>query len=393
MFFMRFDMQTLFQNVRLIGADEPAETGWLLVQGHRIQGIGTGEPTFPELPGGLEVIDCTGLTLLPGFIDLHTHGALGFDFVFAREHEIQEISRFYAAHGVTSFLATTYAADQDEITPALARIGACVGTEPGARILGVHLEGPWLNPRNAGAQALDRIRTASRTEALPYLDTGLVKLVTLAPEIPENQWLIAECVTRRITVAAGHSSATYEEALLALGSGVNQVTHCFNAMRPLHHREPGLVGAALSQPNYKCELIADNIHVHPAVMKLMLRDKSPEGIILVTDSIAAAGMPDGVYSLEGQPVTCRDGSARLADGTLAGSVLTMDIATANFIQATEEPLEVLWPCTSRNAARAIHLDQCKGSLAPGMDADIVLLDSNLQVKLTMVEGKIVFDDR
>jgi N-acetylglucosamine-6-phosphate deacetylase len=390
---MENEKEILFRGARLIGAPEKIESGWLRVRGQHIHSMGAGElPSFKDF-ASIEIIDCDGQIVMPGFIDLHTHGALGSDFVFGNPDEIKAISHFYATHGVTSFLATTYAASQAELLAAIAAISNCMGREPGARILGIHLEGPWLNPTHSGAQAVDRIRVATPTETLPYLDSGLVRLVTLAPEIPENQWLITECVSRQITVSAGHSNATFENVFQAVGLGVTQVTHCFNGMRSLHHREPGLVGAALSLPDLSCELIADNIHVHPAVMKILLQSKTASGITLVTDSISATGMPDGIFELEGQPVYCRDGAARLADGTLAGSVLTMDQALRNFVQATGGTLDILWPSVNHNAARAIHLDHRKGLLTSGMDADLVILDSNLQVKLTMIEGKIVFNDR
>ncbi|MDO9120260.1 MAG: amidohydrolase family protein, partial [Anaerolineaceae bacterium] len=167
----------------------------------------------------------------------------------------------------------------------------------------------------------------------------------------------------------------------------------FNAMGSLHHREPGVVGAALSLPELNCELIADNIHVHPAVMDILDKAKTPRGVILITDSISAAGMPDGIYSLEGQPVILADGAARLADGTLAGSTLTMDAALRNFAIATHLPLEEIWMCSSLNAAQAIHLEERKGRIAPNYDADLVLLDSNLHVQLTVIEGQVCFDAR
>ena len=390
---MEENQKTLFTHARVMNPTEPIEDGWLLVAGGKIVSLGSGNPPESVQVQSANRIDCKENTLLPGFIDLHTHGALGADFVFGSAEEINEICRHYAAHGVTGFLASTYAATAGEISSALRTIAACMGNEAGARILGVHLEGPWLNPERCGAQDKNKIRTAEPEEALPYLDSGLIRLVSLAPEIPQNQWLISACRDRGITVSAGHTNATFAEMQKAVELGVTQATHCFNAMSPLHHREPGAVGAALSLPEITCELIADNIHVHPAVMALLVNAKTPRGVVLITDSISAAGMPDGIYTLEGQQVICKEGTAKLADGTLAGSTLTMDAALRNLVQATGRPLEEIWCCSSLNAARSIHLEQRKGKICEGYDADLVLLDSNLHVKLTMIGGKVVFVDR
>lgn len=331
--------------------------------------------------------------MLPGFIDLHTHGALGSDFMVGGLEEINHISSFYAAHGVSSFLTTTYAASPEETSNAITTIKNVMGQEPGARILGIHLEGPWLNPIMAGAQSKSAIRTATQEEVFPYLDSGLIRLVTIAPEIQENQWFIKVCRERGIIVSAGHTTATFEEMQTAAKMGVTQVTHCFNAMRPMHHREPGVVGAALTIPEFYCELIADTIHVHPAVMNLLVKAKTPDKVILITDSISAAGMPDGTYLLEGQSVTCENGSARLVDGTLAGSTLTMDAALRNLLLATGDTLEKLWGCSSKNAAVALKIADRKGKIAPGFDTDLVVLDTNLHVQMTVINGKIVFDSR
>ena len=363
------------------------------MEGQHIHSIGSGDAPASVEHTAVKTINCHGGTLLPGFIDLHTHGAVGADFVFGSSDEIKNISTFFARHGVTSFLASTYAASQTEISTAIDTIRSVKGDEPGARILGIHLEGPWLNPLKAGAQSVSNIRKATPAEALVYLDSGLIKLVAIAPEIVENHWLIKTCKERNITVAAGHTAASYAEMQKAVQLGVTLVTHCFNAMGVLHHREPGVVGAALSLEELRCELIADNIHVHPAVMNILVKAKRPQDVILITDSISAVGMPDGEYSLEGQPVTLANGAARLADGTLAGSTLTMDAALRNFAAATRLPLEKIWICLSLNAAKAIHVDDRKGRIAPNYDADLVLLDSNLHVQLTVIEGQICFDAR
>ena len=195
-----------------------------------------------------------------------------------------------------------------------------------------------------------------------------------------------------MTVSAGHSDATYDQALQAVRDGVRHVTHAFNAMRPLGHREPGLLGAALVVPELRCELIADNVHVHPAAMRLLVQAKGADGVVLVSDSLRATGLPEGAYTVGDRPAFSMDGAIRLADGTLAGSVLTLDRALHNLQAATGRPLAELWPAASRNAAQAIGIDDVKGSLEPGKDADLVLLDPALRVVVTVAEGAVVHGD-
>jgi N-acetylglucosamine-6-phosphate deacetylase len=377
---------TLLDNIRYYTDSGALTPGQALTADGRIIEIGP-QVSVPE---NVQILDGRGLTLLPGFIDLHTHGALGHEIIGIDEAGLQELTLFYARHGVTGFLASPWTAPRQAITDSLTVIGSVMGREQGARILGAHLEGPWLNTIFCGAQDKNLIRTADREEALAHLDSGIVRLVALAPEIEENRWLIEECARRGIIVAAGHTNATYSEMQQAVKMGLRQVTHCFNAMRPLNHRESGVVGAALTLPEIKCELIADNIHVNPVVMKLLLDVKGPEGVILISDSISAAGMPDGAYSFEGMPVTVFNGAARLADGTLAGSTLTMERALANFVSACKRPLPELQPCASANAASVLGVAKSKGRLLPGYDADLILVDDDLHVKLTMVGGRVVY---
>jgi N-acetylglucosamine-6-phosphate deacetylase len=359
----------------------------VVVEGSKIKAIDRAQITIQT-----EYIDGHGLTLLPGYIDLHTHGAIGLEILGIDEAGLQELSLFYAKHGVTGFLATPWTATRDVISGSLKTIKAVMGHEKGSRILGAHLEGPWLNPAYCGAQAKELIRPAAREEALEFLDSGIVRLVAVAPEIPENQWLIEECIRRGITASAGHTNATFTEMNQAVTLGIRQVTHCFNAMRPLNHREPGVVGAAMTMSDVKCELIADNIHVNPVVLKLLYDIKGAEGIILVSDSINAAGMPDGDYSFKGELVSVKDGAVRLHDGTLAGSTLALDQAVRNFVKATGRPLAEILPCSSANAAAAIGLGSSKGKVAAGYDADLIFVDNDLNVKMTMVMGKVVYSE-
>lgn len=377
------------RNVRLVAPSGIIDNGWLTMRGGRIGGFGAGDPP----PTNGEIIDGQGHTLLPGFIDVHVHGADGHEAMDATADAIRHMARFYAQHGVTAFLPTTWTDTDFRVTAALDAICEVTGpVEGGATVLGAHVEGPYINAERGGAQNNTYIRRAMREEALKWLDRGVVRLMALAPEFAENEWLIEECVRRGIVVSAAHTTATYEQMRHAVDLGVSQTTHTYNAMTGLHHREPGTLGAALTLSALTCELIADNIHVHPVSMALLAKMKGPDGVILITDAMRGAGMPDGEFKIDERTCVVRDGAVRLPDGTLAGSTLTMERALRNFVAATGWPLETAWRASSMNAARQLRIDARKGSLAPGKDADVVLLDADYNVRLTAVEGRVVWRD-
>ena len=382
----------LIENAHLYGPQADWDSGWLLADGGRIEAFGRGRP--PDVAGRADLrrIDAQGLSLLPGFIDLHVHGAIGHEAMDASHDDLYAMARFYASHGVTGFLPTTWTGPRAAIVRALECIAAATGpVAGGASILGAHVEGPYLNPARCGAQDTRLIRRASPAETRELLDTGVVRLMALAPEFDENLDLLDECVRRGITVSAAHTDATYDQVQAAVARGLRQATHTFNAMRPFSHRQPGAVGAALALPEIRCELIADNIHVHPAAMQILLAAKGAAGVMLITDAIRAAGLPEGEYLLDDRTVTVRGGAVRLADGTLAGSVLTLDAALRHLLAATGRPLAELWPTTSLNAAQAIGVADAKGSLEVGKDADLVLLDAGHRVCVTIVGGEVVFE--
>jgi N-acetylglucosamine-6-phosphate deacetylase len=379
---------TLIENARIISPHSVIQCGWLICADGLIAAWGAGETPEHDYA---QRVDAGGLTLLPGFIDLHVHGGAGHEAMDATAATLSAMSRFYAQHGVTSFLATTWTDSHPRILDALRAVSDVDSRQfDGARLIGAHVEGPYLNPTRCGAQSTTHIRRAERDEALEILDTGIVRLMALAPEYEENHWLIRECVRRGIAVSAAHTAATYEQMLHAVRLGVTQTTHTFNAMTGLHHREPGTVGAALTMPELRCELIADNIHVHPAVMKLVWLAKGADGVILITDAIRGAGMPDGDYPIDDRMIFIRRGVARLPDGTLAGSTLAFDSAVANFMNATGEPLERIWQTSSLNAARAVGISHLVGSIEVGKRADLILVDEAVKVYMTMVGGKIVY---
>jgi N-acetylglucosamine-6-phosphate deacetylase len=260
---------------------------------------------------------------------------------------------------------------------------------PGARILGAHMEGPYLSESRCGAQDPRSVRLPDLTEARRFLDTGIVRLITVAPELAGARELVALCRDADTTVSAGHTEASYEQMLEAVTWGVRHVTHAFNAMPPLHHRRPGVVGAAMTLPQLTAELIADNHHVHPAVLAAFLRAKGPDGVALVTDALRPTGLDSGSFLIGGRPAGLDGGVVRLSDGTMAGSVLTMDVALRNLVQATGTPVEELWPTSSRNGALSAGVGHRKGSLAVGMDADLVVVGPDVDVRMTVAGGRIV----
>ncbi|MCC9076923.1 N-acetylglucosamine-6-phosphate deacetylase [Litorilinea aerophila] len=344
-------------------------------------------------PRGVRRLNAEGCILLPGLIDVHVHGAMGHDTMDATPEALAAMARFFAAHGVTAFLATTMTASA-EATLAAVRAAAdyCRGPqEPGgARLLGVHLEGPFISPEFPGAQRADQIRPPDLAEFDALCQAGPVRMITLAPEQPGAKALIAAARRRQIVAVAGHTSATYEECLAGIEAGITQATHTYNAMTGLHHRRPGTLGAVLSDDRVYAQLIADNIHVHPAAMKILARCKGPSRTVLITDAMRAAGLPPGQYDLGGQMVTVQDNQCRLADGTLAGSVLTLERGLAHFTAASGLDLAQSWPAASRTPAQSLGLDHELGAIAVGYRADLVLLDGELNVVATLVDGQVAY---
>lgn len=377
----------LFRDVRL-PTRHGLTTGWLETSGAQISGLGAGPP--PTAVAGVQTVDGRGLTLLPGFIDVHTHGALGFEVMDADVDGLAAMAGFLVRHGVTSFLPTTWTAARDRTLAALESVAAAMRRPrpPGtARILGAHMEGPYLNPVRAGAQDPAHMAPPEPGELERFLDLGIVRLMTIAPELPANAAVLDELTRRGITASAGHTDATYEQMIAAVDRGVRHATHTYNAMRPLHHRDPGTVGACLTLDALRCELIADGHHVEPAAMDVLFRARGRDAVVLVSDAVRPTGLPEGTHQLDDRTVEVRDGTVRLPDGGLAGSVLTLDRALRNLAAATGQDPAELWPTASANAARSIGVDDRKGRLDAGMDADLVLLDGEATVQAVVVEGE------
>lgn len=320
--------------------------------------------------------------LLPGFIDLHVHGGGGRDIMEGGDAALQ-VARRHAQHGTTALLATTMTAPVEDLRASLAPIGAlCRDGAPGAaRILGMHLEGPYINAGKLGAQP-PYARPVSLEELKDLHALAPIRLLTLAPEVSGNMEAIPALVAEGFRVQLGHTLGTYEDGVEALQRGALGFTHLFNAMTPLHHRMPGMVGAALAHARY-AEVIPDLLHVHPGAIRAALR--SIPGLYCVTDSTAATGMPDGEYRLGRQSVTKCLGGVRLADGTLAGSTLTMDRALRNLVDVVGVELQDAARRVSTHAAEFLGLAD-RGRLAAGAWADVVVLDRDLRVQEVFVEG-------
>ncbi len=377
-------MRTIIQNGIVITPQEILRDHALTINDQTIEAISTSR-IQPEA----QVIDAQGCYVVPGFIDVHVHGADGHDTMDATPEAIHGMAAFYAKHGVTSYYPTTMTMPAPAIQAALENVEHCPQPTNGAQHLGVHVEGPYLNLKYKGAQPPEYFRPASPAEYGQWLETGVCKLVTIAPEIEGSLQMIQELETQGVEFAIGHSAASYEEAVQGFDAGIRQVTHVFNGMVGLHHREPGALAAILTDDRVNAQLIADGIHVHPGMIRMLIRAKGAEHVMLITDAIQAAGLSDGDYSLGGQAVTVKEGIARIANGALAGSTLTMDKAIRNMVVFTDLPLQKIIGMASAVPARAMRLLH-KGKLVVGGDADVVLMNRELEVMLTMVGGKIVY---
>ncbi|MGG4343137.1 N-acetylglucosamine-6-phosphate deacetylase [Paenibacillus lautus] len=341
-----------------------------------------------KIEGDAELIDGKGMWLIPGMIDVHIHGANGYDMMDGTEDSIQEVSRACAATGCTSFLATSVSSTIEDLLNMIRSVKSVIGREQGAKIAGIHLEGPYLNPKRKGMQNEKYLRHPNLEEIkLIFQEAGsLIKMVTIAPELPGGLELISFLKEQDVVVAVAHSDATYEEAKLAFTAGASHVTHCFNGMRPIHHRDPGLIVAAFEEPHVSLQAIVDQVHLHPAIVRLMHRLKGPEGMVLITDALQAMGLGDGNYMFGGHHVTVSEGIARLADGTLASSTVTMNEALRLTV-ANGISMEDAVHMASTTPARILGLSH-KGKIEVGYDADLVLMDERYQVHWTMIEGKL-----
>lgn len=382
------------QPLHLLHVDAFTPQGWLkdacisIEKGRITQIISCEEATL--LPEGRR-IECNGRIASPGWIELQINGAFGIDFA---EHPQQmwEIAARLPEFGFTAFLPTIVTSPPSAFQQA---IEVWKGGPPpgwrGAIPLGLHFEGPFLNPKKKGAHNPQYLQQPNVSLITDWSLNNGVRLVTLAPELPGAFGLAQTLLDRGITLAIGHSFATYEEAIAAFERGFRYVTHLYNAMTPLEYRAPGLVGAILTHPEITVSLIADGVHVHPALLKLAYQTRDPDHVVLVTDAMSALGMPPGQYPLGGkQEVFVDERSARLRDGTLAGSILKPADALRNMMDFCDVPMEAVLPCLTSTPARVLGLTN-KGQLVVGADADLTLLDPQGNPTMTIVGGEIVYE--
>jgi len=364
------------------------DDGALLIEDAHIAAVGTVDEVAP--PPGSRAIDATGLVLVPGFIDLQINGGFGHDFT-ADPTTIWSVARRLPRYGVTSFLPTIITSPPETLTAAQNVLEQPPPADyAGAIPLGLHIEGPFLNPKKKGAHNPAYLRLPQLAAADGWSSVRRVRLVTLAPELPGALDVIAALVERGIVVGVGHSMATYAEARAGFEAGARYGTHLFNAMPPLRHREPGLIGALLTEPRATVGLIVDGIHVHPAVVNLVWRAVGGARLNLVTDAMAALGMPPGRFLLGELEVIVDETGARLPDGTLAGSILSLDAAVWNLMRFTGCSLGEALPTVTTTPAALLGLSDQIGRLIPGSAADLVLLTPDFNVVMTIVHGNPVY---
>lgn len=360
--------------------------GVVLVEGKRLVNVGPADGA--TLTPDMDVIDATGYDVVPGLIDVHMHGLMGHD---SMGPDLSEVIRKLPQFGVTAFLGTTLTLPEDETIAGLEAMAATLENPPiGARCLGIHLEGPFLSPDRPGMATSDWFMplTWELFEKYQTAAGGHIRMMTFAPEIGDSLETIPRMVEAGVIPVVGHSDATFEQMTEAVKRGLTHATHTFNAMSPLHHRRPGVVGAVLYYPEIVAELVADGIHVHPAVMAILLRVKGLDGVCLISDAAPLAGMPEGEYEWEHKTIYVSQGACRLEDGTIAGAHALLDTGVRNLIGKVGLTLsEALIPAAS---VPATVLGVPKGRLTPGYDADVVLLDREHKAVLTMAEGNVVY---
>jgi N-acetylglucosamine-6-phosphate deacetylase len=356
--------------------------GEVVVEGGKIIAVG-------ESSEAGDVLDLGDRWLVPGYIDVHVHGGGGAQCNTADPEEILAVARFHVGHGTTALVPTTVAAPADELEAALRAIARSRELDGGAAVLGARLEGPFISRARPGAMDPEVFVDPDRglLERLQVAAQGGLRLMTLAPELPGALELIAILVADGVVASLGHSEASFAQARAAVSAGARSATHLFNAMPPLHHREPGLLGAVLELSEVNCELICDGIHVDPAVLRHGYRLKGAAGTRLVTDAMQAAGMPDGEYRLGATEVEVQAGRARIAHGgSIAGSTLTMDDAVRNAVRFLGLSVEEAVTLATANPARVLGMQKRKGAIVAGMDADLGVLDDRLAVCATLIGG-------
>lgn len=389
-------MKNLIITNGTIVTDELIHKGTIVVIGDRIIYVGDqveGDKIKKTADTDVfEIIDAKGGYIAPGLIDVHMHGVNGAELMDANSEALRTMGHFVVQHGTVAFLPSTVTASKENTKKVSQLIADYNGGDDEAEILGIHLEGPYINEEYKGAQYGPAIRHADlkEMEELYAILGEKLRLVTLAPEVEENLHVVPWLTERGVVVSMGHTNATYEQALAGFEQGINYATHTYNGMRGLHHREPGALGAILATPHVWAELIADLIHVHPGAIKVLLNAKSIERTILVSDAVQATGLPDGKYVLGDLDIFVKDGAARLAEGNLAGSTLTLITAVKNMVEAIGVSIPDAFRMASQNPAKALGLKE-RGWIREGNLADIIIVSPEFEVKKTIIRGKVVYN--
>jgi N-acetylglucosamine-6-phosphate deacetylase len=371
---------TVLSAPRIVTPEGVLTPGWIRVTGDRIDAVGAGAPAPSS-----EVEQVTGAWVVPGFVDAHVHGGAGGSYTTDSAEDARRAAALHLRHGTTSTMASVVTAPLDEMACAVGTLAKLV-TE--GLLAGIHLEGPWLNPVRCGAQSPRDMRTPdpAELERLLAAGDGAVRMVTIAPELEGGLDLVRQAAAAGLVAAVGHSDATAAQAAEAFAEGATHVTHLFNGLRPLHHREPGVAGAALAHPTVTCELICDGVHLHDAAVGLAARAAGAERLLAITDAMAAAGMGDGTYSLGPMTVVVRGDVAELEDGSsLAGSVLTMDRAFRRLVRDVGLSVEQAVAMTAGTPARVLGLADV-GAIVPGRRADLVVLDDGFELSAVIAAG-------
>ncbi len=366
---------------------EMIKKGILLIDGSTIRAVG--EPTSLTIPIGADIFDAAGLIVAPGLIDVHTHGLLGHH---SMGPGLAQAIPAYPQFGVTSFLATTLTMPLPETHAAITAMSEVLDNPPaGAICLGLHIEGPHLSPRRPGMATPEWFLplTWDGFRELQQLSGDRIRMITFAPEEGSAMSVIPRLRQAEVVASIGHSDASYEQVRAAVNAGVTHATHTFNAMRPLHHREPGVAGGVLAMGEVYAEVIADGVHIHPAVIDLLVRAKGVERSVLVSDSAPFAALPPGRYTWEDKTILVQDGRCQLEDGTLAGAHALLDTGVRTLVHQVGLPLETAFTAATATPAESIGLTS-KGRIAPGLDADIVLFDRELRPVQTFVAGQSIW---
>ncbi|HEX8338759.1 MAG TPA: N-acetylglucosamine-6-phosphate deacetylase [Pyrinomonadaceae bacterium] len=385
----------LVEGARLVLPDRVLEGGSLLVDGGRVARVGADE----SRPAGARVLDLGGLTLYPGFIDVHIHGAAGVDALEAEASDLHRVALFLAREGVTAWLPTLVPAPDEDYRRAAAAVEGLMRAQDelpaAARAVGIHYEGPFVNERQCGALRTAHFKTYARGDELDELTAlnveGAAHMITLAPEVEGGVELVAELARRGWVVSIGHTRADLETLERARAAGARHMTHFLNAMSPLHHREPGPVGWGLLQDDVTVDLIADGVHSDPLMLRLVLRCKTAGRVSLISDAVAPAGLGDGVFEVWGETITVEAGRTRNERGSIAGSVISM-LDAARRVRALGLSETELARVASLNPARLLGIDGACGSIEEGKRADLTALDADGRVRLTLVGGRVAFGD-